>query len=312
MRIIAGQWRGRKLVAPQGADPTARPRTGRVKPCSRCSPAELARFQDLRVADLYAGSGALGLEALSRGAGHCTSLSRMIAQRSRRSAPTSTALGLAERSQLLARSALALPAGRAVRPGLRRPSLRGRHRDRLRRPRQLAPARVGAAAGSAIETARGDRVDAAVAGGRRRSATSAAPGLLCFGGFSLRRLLDLVELGGDPAGPSPPAAAVTAPFKRALGPRAFAAAAAVAMLGQRRERRGRPDRQQVGDQRAFQQLQQGVGGVAGIAVVRLRLPDPALPPLPLLGDTAFDRRFLLCALLVAALAMISVSCCARQ
>jgi len=32
----------------------------------------LGSFEELRVADLYAGSGALGLEALSRGAGHCT------------------------------------------------------------------------------------------------------------------------------------------------------------------------------------------------------------------------------------------------
>jgi 16S rRNA (guanine966-N2)-methyltransferase len=67
MRIIAGQWRGRKLVAPEGM--ATRPTGDRVRETlfSMLS-SRLGSFEDLRVADLYAGSGALGLEALSRGA----------------------------------------------------------------------------------------------------------------------------------------------------------------------------------------------------------------------------------------------------
>jgi 16S rRNA (guanine966-N2)-methyltransferase len=67
MRIIAGQWRGRKLVAPEGA--ATRPTGDRVRETLFSMIASrMGSFEDLRVADLYSGSGALGLEALSRGA----------------------------------------------------------------------------------------------------------------------------------------------------------------------------------------------------------------------------------------------------
>lgn len=70
MRIIAGEWRGRPLVAPKG-DAT-RPTADRVREAlfSMLS-SRLGSFEDLSVADLFAGSGALGLEALSRGAASC-------------------------------------------------------------------------------------------------------------------------------------------------------------------------------------------------------------------------------------------------
>ena len=68
MRIIAGRWRGHVIAAPSG-DRT-RPTTDRVRE------AWMSALQhDLpgaNVLDLFAGSGALGLEALSRGAGHVT------------------------------------------------------------------------------------------------------------------------------------------------------------------------------------------------------------------------------------------------
>ena len=69
MRIIAGEWRGRKLVAPKG-DAT-RPTADRTRETLfSMLTSRLGSFEDLCVADLFAGSGALGLEALSRGAAH--------------------------------------------------------------------------------------------------------------------------------------------------------------------------------------------------------------------------------------------------
>lgn len=70
MRIIAGQWRGRPLVAPKG-DAT-RPTADRTREALFSMLASrVGSFEDLVVADLFAGSGALGLEALSRGAASC-------------------------------------------------------------------------------------------------------------------------------------------------------------------------------------------------------------------------------------------------
>ena len=70
MRIIAGEWRGRPLIAPIG-DAT-RPTADRTREALfSMLVSRLGSFQDLAVADLFAGSGALGLEALSRGAASC-------------------------------------------------------------------------------------------------------------------------------------------------------------------------------------------------------------------------------------------------
>jgi 16S rRNA (guanine966-N2)-methyltransferase len=64
LRIIAGQWRGRKLRFPEGE---IRPTADRVR--ETLFNWLRTRIQGARCLDLYAGSGALGLEALSRGAG---------------------------------------------------------------------------------------------------------------------------------------------------------------------------------------------------------------------------------------------------
>jgi len=70
MRIIAGELRGRKLAAPKG-DAT-RPTADRARETLFAMlTSRLGDFEGLQVADLFAGSGALGLEALSRGAAHC-------------------------------------------------------------------------------------------------------------------------------------------------------------------------------------------------------------------------------------------------
>jgi len=70
MRIIAGAWRGRNIVAPKG-DAT-RPTADRTREALfSMLTSRLGDFEGLSVADLFAGSGALGLEALSRGAESC-------------------------------------------------------------------------------------------------------------------------------------------------------------------------------------------------------------------------------------------------
>jgi len=70
MRIVAGEWRGRKLVAPKG-DAT-RPTADRTRETVfNMLTSRIGDFEGLSVADLFAGSGALGLEALSRGAASC-------------------------------------------------------------------------------------------------------------------------------------------------------------------------------------------------------------------------------------------------
>lgn len=70
MRVIAGRLRGRPLTAPAGS--ATRPTADRVRETLFSMLASrLGSFDGLAVADLYAGSGALGIEALSRGAAHC-------------------------------------------------------------------------------------------------------------------------------------------------------------------------------------------------------------------------------------------------
>lgn len=72
MRVIAGTARGVPLRAPR--DRGTRPVTDRVKETLFGILGE--RVPDARVLDLYAGSGALGIEALSRGAAHATFVER--------------------------------------------------------------------------------------------------------------------------------------------------------------------------------------------------------------------------------------------
>jgi len=70
VRVIAGTWKGRRIAAPAGRD--TRPTSDRVREAVFSTVYSLIGAIDgLKVADLYAGSGALGIEALSRGAASC-------------------------------------------------------------------------------------------------------------------------------------------------------------------------------------------------------------------------------------------------
>lgn len=107
MRIIAGAWRGRAIEAPPG-DAT-RPTADRVRETLfNMLKSRLGSFEDLRVADLFAGSGALGLEALSRGAASATFVERdsnAVSAIKRNAAK----LGATERTHVFGSSAVALP-----------------------------------------------------------------------------------------------------------------------------------------------------------------------------------------------------------
>jgi len=107
VRIIAGQFRGRPLQAPQGAE--TRPTADRVREALFSMLASrLGSFEDLRVADLYAGSGALGLEALSRGAGQATFVESDVRAQGAIKA-NAEKLGVTDRIRIVGGSALALP-----------------------------------------------------------------------------------------------------------------------------------------------------------------------------------------------------------
>lgn len=97
MRIVAGAWRGRPLKAPPGARPTA----DRVKEALFSILG--TRVPGARVLDLFAGSGALGIEALSRGAAQAT----FVDDDARAIATLRTNLPAAERAQVVRREAVA-------------------------------------------------------------------------------------------------------------------------------------------------------------------------------------------------------------
>jgi 16S rRNA (guanine966-N2)-methyltransferase len=76
IRIVGGRWRGRKLAAP--GDQSIRPTGERQRESlfnilahGRYAPGGVSMLQRAAVLDIFAGTGALGLEALSRGAANC-------------------------------------------------------------------------------------------------------------------------------------------------------------------------------------------------------------------------------------------------
>src|SRR5207247_7816272 len=70
MRVVAGSAKGRRLTAPPGRD--VRPTSDRVREAVFSSLVSMDAVEGASVLDLFAGSGALGIEALSRGAATAT------------------------------------------------------------------------------------------------------------------------------------------------------------------------------------------------------------------------------------------------
>jgi len=74
MRVVAGELGGRKLVSPEGT--STRPTTDRVREAVFNALGSAGLVEGAVVADLFAGTGAIGIEALSRGAATCTFVER--------------------------------------------------------------------------------------------------------------------------------------------------------------------------------------------------------------------------------------------
>ena len=127
LSIVGGRWRGRRLAAPAGARPTS-------------AKARAALFSMLQarglpegalVLDAYAGSGALGLEALSRGAAAAFFLERnahALAGNIRALGCGGQVLGVAREARRPPPAALRPPACPPVRPPARQRPRRGRRR----------------------------------------------------------------------------------------------------------------------------------------------------------------------------------------
>src|SRR5687768_1776080 len=94
MRIVAGQLRGREIIAPRGR--TTRPMTDRTRESLFNILGDINGFA---VLDAYAGSGAVGLEALSRGASHVDAVEKNF-QASQVIAKNVKRLGVGERYKL--------------------------------------------------------------------------------------------------------------------------------------------------------------------------------------------------------------------
>jgi len=107
MRVIAGELKGQQLMAPKGWQ--VRPTSERVREAIFSTLA--ARIEGASVLDLYCGTGALGIEALSRGAAHAT----LVDRDTRPALGNLERLGLRERTELVRADAGAWLAERAVR-----------------------------------------------------------------------------------------------------------------------------------------------------------------------------------------------------
>lgn len=107
MRVIAGELKGRSLVAPRGWQ--VRPTSDRVREAIFSA---LGEVGGARVLDLYCGTGALAIEALSRGAAHAV----LVDRDTRPALGNVERLGLGERAELVRSDVSRWLAGRADGP----------------------------------------------------------------------------------------------------------------------------------------------------------------------------------------------------
>jgi len=112
-RIVAGVLGGRRLVVPPGQG--TRPTSDRVREALFNSLEHLTDLDGARFADLYAGSGAVGLEACSRGAAHVL-LAESDAKAARVARNNITTLGVTDRVRLVTDKVERLLAGAADEP----------------------------------------------------------------------------------------------------------------------------------------------------------------------------------------------------
>lgn len=105
MRIIAGRWRSRPLTTPVGD--STRPTADRARETLfSMLQSRLGSFEGLTILDLFAGSGALAMESLSRGAGQAFLVEKDLAARKAIHANIKT---LAAEARLVTYDACALP-----------------------------------------------------------------------------------------------------------------------------------------------------------------------------------------------------------
>jgi 16S rRNA (guanine966-N2)-methyltransferase len=113
MRIVAGAWRGRRLVAPKGLE--TRPTSDRMRQALfdmllHAPWGGASLIEGAMVLDVFAGTGALGLEALSRGAAKAVFVERAAPALAALRANVAS-LGAVSRCEVLAVDALHVPAG---------------------------------------------------------------------------------------------------------------------------------------------------------------------------------------------------------
>ena len=152
MRIVAGEWRGRRLVALSGG--STRPTADRTREALfSMLTSRMGSFENLLVADLYAGSGAAGLEALSRGASKCLFVEQDTdALRAIRA--NVTTLAAADRAEIRRGDVLALAGGGRVPDLILIDPPYGTGAAQVTLAHLLAIGWVGAATWLAVETGR--------------------------------------------------------------------------------------------------------------------------------------------------------------
>lgn len=115
MRIVGGEFRGRPLAAPRTQ--SIRPTTDRTREAlfNVLAHRFAGRLDGARVLDLFAGTGALGLEAVSRGAAHCLFIEESAEGRGL-IRDNVEAFGLQGRTKVFRRDATALGAAGTIAP----------------------------------------------------------------------------------------------------------------------------------------------------------------------------------------------------